>query len=34
MQGLQVQLRSASPIRLDAEFDCGAGELVGAAVDV
>ncbi|MFO0105809.1 MAG: ABC transporter ATP-binding protein [Burkholderiales bacterium] len=28
MQGLQVQLRSASPIRLDAEFDCGAGELV------
>jgi molybdate transport system ATP-binding protein len=28
MSGLQVQLRSASPIRLDAEFDCGAGELV------
>ena len=28
MHGLQVQLRSASPIRLDAEFDCGAGELV------
>ena len=28
MQGLQVQLRSASPIRLEAEFDCGAGELV------
>ena len=28
MQGLQVQLRSASPIRLAAEFDCGAGELV------
>jgi molybdate transport system ATP-binding protein len=28
MPGLQVQLRSASPIRLDAEFDCGAGELV------
>ena len=28
MQGLQVQLRSASPIRLQAEFDCGAGELV------
>jgi molybdate transport system ATP-binding protein len=23
-----VQLRSASPIRLEAEFDCGAGELV------
>lgn len=28
MPGLQVQLRTASPIRLDAEFDCGAGELV------
>ncbi|PIT77096.1 ABC transporter ATP-binding protein [Limnohabitans sp. G3-2] len=28
MQGLHVQLRSASPIRLEAEFDCGAGELV------
>jgi molybdate transport system ATP-binding protein len=28
MQGLQVQLRSTSPIRLQAEFDCGAGELV------
>jgi molybdate transport system ATP-binding protein len=28
MQGLQVQLRSSSPIRLEAEFDCGAGELV------
>jgi molybdate transport system ATP-binding protein len=28
MQGLQVQLRSASSIRLEAEFDCGAGELV------
>ena len=28
MSGLQVQLRSASPIRLQAEFDCGAGELV------
>jgi len=28
MQGLQVQLRSANPIRLEAEFDCGAGELV------
>jgi molybdate transport system ATP-binding protein len=28
MTGLQVQLRSASPIRLEAEFDCGAGELV------
>ena len=28
MNGLQVQLRSASPIRLEAEFDCGAGELV------
>jgi molybdate transport system ATP-binding protein len=28
MQGLQVQLRSTSPIRLEAEFDCGAGELV------
>ena len=28
MQGLQVQLRSGSPIRLEAEFDCGAGELV------
>ena len=28
MSGLQVQLRSASPIRLAAEFDCGAGELV------
>jgi molybdate transport system ATP-binding protein len=28
MQGLQVQLHSASPIRLEAEFDCGAGELV------
>jgi molybdate transport system ATP-binding protein len=25
---LQVQLRSATPIRLEAEFDCGAGELV------
>ena len=28
MSGLQVQLRSISPIRLEAEFDCGAGELV------
>jgi molybdate transport system ATP-binding protein len=28
MTGLQVQLRSAGPIRLEAEFDCGAGELV------
>ena len=28
MSGLQVQLHSASPIRLDAEFDCGPGELV------
>jgi molybdate transport system ATP-binding protein len=28
MQGLQVQLRSISPIRLEAEFDCDAGELV------
>ena len=28
MLGLQVQLHSASPIRLDAEFDCGPGELV------
>jgi ABC-type sugar transport system ATPase subunit len=28
MNGLQVALRSASPIRLAAEFDCGAGELV------
>lgn len=28
MSGLQVQLRSHSPIRLAAEFDCGAGELV------
>ena len=28
MSGLQVQLRSSSPIRLAAEFDCGAGELV------
>lgn len=28
MHGLQVQLRSASPIRLEAEFDCGSGELV------
>lgn len=28
MSGLQVQLRSASPIRLEADFDCGAGELV------
>ena len=28
MTGLQVQLRSASPIRLEAEFHCGAGELV------
>ncbi|MEK7345723.1 MAG: ABC transporter ATP-binding protein [Pseudomonadota bacterium] len=28
MSGLQVRLRSASPIRLEAEFDCGAGELV------
>lgn len=28
MTGLLVQLRSASPIRLEAEFDCGAGELV------
>ena len=28
MPGLQVQLRSSSPIRLEAEFDCGAGELV------
>ena len=26
--GLHVQLRSASPIRLEAEFDCAAGELV------
>ena len=28
MSGLQVQLLSSSPIRLAAEFDCGAGELV------
>ncbi|WP_291936875.1 ABC transporter ATP-binding protein [Limnohabitans sp.] len=28
MNGLQVQLRSTSTIRLEAEFDCGAGELV------
>ena len=28
MSGLQVQLKSSSPIRLAAEFDCGAGELV------
>lgn len=28
MSGLQVQLQSSSPIRLAAEFDCGAGELV------
>ena len=28
MQGLTVQLRSQAPIRLEAEFDCGAGELV------
>ena len=28
MTGLHVQLRSLSPIRLEAEFDCGAGELV------
>jgi molybdate transport system ATP-binding protein len=28
MPGLKVQLRSVSPIRLEAEFDCGAGELV------
>lgn len=28
MNGLHVLLRSASPIRLEAEFDCGAGELV------
>ena len=28
MSGLQVQLHSDSPIRLAAEFDCGAGELV------
>lgn len=28
MSGLQVQLRSSSPIRLAAQFDCGAGELV------
>ena len=28
MSGLQVQLHSASLIRLEAEFDCGAGELV------
>jgi molybdate transport system ATP-binding protein len=28
MTGLRVQLRSASPIRLAAEFECGAGELV------
>jgi molybdate transport system ATP-binding protein len=28
MTGLQVQLHSTSPIRLEAEFDCGAGELV------
>ncbi|PUE35151.1 ABC transporter ATP-binding protein [Limnohabitans sp. Jir72] len=28
MHGLQVQLQSNSPIRLEAEFDCGAGELV------
>jgi len=28
VSGLQVQLRSASPIRLEAEFDCAAGELV------
>jgi molybdate transport system ATP-binding protein len=28
MSGLQVKLQSNSPIRLAAEFDCGAGELV------
>ncbi len=28
MSGLQVQLQSNSPIRLAAEFECGAGELV------
>lgn len=28
MSGLHVQLRSDTPIRLAAEFDCGAGELV------
>lgn len=28
MFGLQVQLQTSSPIRLQAEFDCGAGELV------
>jgi molybdate transport system ATP-binding protein len=28
MVGLQVQLRSAGPIRLQAQFDCAAGELV------
>ena len=28
MSGLQVQLQSGSPIRLAAQFDCGAGELV------
>jgi molybdate transport system ATP-binding protein len=28
MSGLQVQLHSSSPIRLQAAFDCGAGELV------
>ncbi len=28
MSCLQVQLQSGSPIRLQAEFDCGAGELV------
>ena len=28
MSGLQVQLHSRSPIRLQAAFDCGAGELV------
>jgi len=28
MSGLQVQLQSGSQIRLEAEFDCGAGELV------
>jgi len=28
MAGLQVQLHSAGPIRMEAEFDCGPGELV------
>ncbi len=28
MAGLQVQLHSVGPIRMEAEFDCGPGELV------